>query len=101
MNAATSLSAQNRAALRVAASTDCFGEQRGLGVSTIAFKVCPQDSSGVLILENTFHAKGGPARHLHVAQFCDICSVLLPPSGLCGPRPRLPWEAHSLLSHGR
>jgi mannose-6-phosphate isomerase-like protein (cupin superfamily) len=37
-------------------------------VSTIAFKVVPHDSSGLFILENTFHAKGGPARHLHYDQ---------------------------------
>lgn len=54
--------------LRVAAGDDRFGVQRGLGISEIAFKVVPQDSSGVLILENTFHAKGGPARHLHHEQ---------------------------------
>jgi len=53
---------------RVAAGEDRFGVHRGLGISTIAFKVVPQDSSGLLILENTFHAKGGPARHLHHAQ---------------------------------
>jgi quercetin dioxygenase-like cupin family protein len=51
--------------LRVLASQDRFGEARGLGVSNIAFKVTPQDSSGLLILENTFSQKGGPARHLH------------------------------------
>ncbi len=55
-------------ALRVAAGTDCFGEYRGLGISSIAFKVSPHDSNGLLILENTFHAKGGPARHLHYDQ---------------------------------
>jgi quercetin dioxygenase-like cupin family protein len=44
---------------------DRFGEHRGLGVSTIAFKAVPQEGSGILILENTFHAKGGPARHFH------------------------------------
>jgi quercetin 2,3-dioxygenase len=27
--------------------------------------MCPQDSNGVLILEGTFHEKGGPPRHLH------------------------------------
>jgi quercetin dioxygenase-like cupin family protein len=54
--------------LRVAAGEDRFGEHRGLGVSSIAFKVTPQDSSGLLILENTFHARGGPARHLHYDQ---------------------------------
>ena len=51
--------------LRVAAGEDRFGEHRGLGISTIDFKVSPQDEGGLLILENTFHAKGGPARHLH------------------------------------
>jgi quercetin dioxygenase-like cupin family protein len=55
-------------ALLVAAGDDRFGERRGLGVSTIAFKVVPHDSSGLFILENTFHAKGGPARHLHYDQ---------------------------------
>ena len=39
-----------------------------LGISVISFKLTPQDSSGLLILENTFHAKGGPARHLHYDQ---------------------------------
>jgi quercetin dioxygenase-like cupin family protein len=52
-------------ALRVAAGEDRFGEHRGLGISTITFKVAPPDSSGTLILENTFRHKGGPARHLH------------------------------------
>ena len=51
--------------LRVAAGEDRFGENRGLGISTIDFKVSPKDGSGLLILENTFHAKGGPPRHLH------------------------------------
>jgi mannose-6-phosphate isomerase-like protein (cupin superfamily) len=53
---------------RVAAGEDRFGEHRGLGISTIAFKATPQDSGGILILENTFEAKGGPARHLHYEQ---------------------------------
>ncbi|MGH2410883.1 MAG: cupin domain-containing protein [Chloroflexota bacterium] len=54
--------------LRVAAGEDRFGEQRGLGISSIAFKVSGQGSSGLFILENIFHAKGGPARHLHYDQ---------------------------------
>jgi mannose-6-phosphate isomerase-like protein (cupin superfamily) len=54
--------------LRVAAGQDRFGEHRGLGVSAIQFKVTPADSNGLLILENTFHARGGPARHLHYDQ---------------------------------
>ncbi len=52
----------------VAAGSDCFGEQRGLGISTIAFKLTPHSGSDLLVLENTFTARGGPARHLHHAQ---------------------------------
>lgn len=52
----------------VAAGQDRFGEQWGLGISSIAFKVTPHDGSDLLILENTFHAKGGPPRHLHYEQ---------------------------------
>lgn len=52
----------------VLAGEDRFGEHRGLGVSHIDFKVLPEDSQGLLVLENTFHAKGGPARHLHTEQ---------------------------------
>jgi len=54
--------------LRVEAGEDRFGEHRGLGISVINFKLTSQDSEGLLILENTFHAKGGPARHLHYDQ---------------------------------
>jgi len=55
-------------ALWVGASADRFGEHRGLGISTIDFKVSSRDSGELFILENTFHAKGGPARHLHYEQ---------------------------------
>ena len=58
----------NLTAQMVAAGDDRFGEQRGLGISTLQFKVTPQDGADILILENTFHAKGGPARHLHYEQ---------------------------------
>lgn len=61
-------SSQTPPALVVAAGEDRFGEHRGLGISVIDFKVTPQDSGGLLIIENTFHAKGGPARHLHYDQ---------------------------------
>ncbi|MFW5941691.1 MAG: hypothetical protein ACOCXI_07810 [Chloroflexota bacterium] len=40
---------------RVAAGQDRFGEQRGLGVSTLAFKLSAQDSTGIFVVENTFH----------------------------------------------
>jgi quercetin dioxygenase-like cupin family protein len=70
MNATPSVSSNpNLALVRVAAGQDRFGEQRGLGISRIDFKITAQDCGGaLLILENTFHAPGGPARHLHVAQ---------------------------------
>ncbi len=54
--------------LRVAADEDQFGEHRGLGVSKITFKVTPKESDGIFIIENTFHEKGGPAKHLHYDQ---------------------------------
>jgi quercetin dioxygenase-like cupin family protein len=52
-------------AVVVPAAEDRFGERRGLGISTIAFKVLPNDRHDQLIIENAFHAVGGPARHLH------------------------------------
>jgi quercetin dioxygenase-like cupin family protein len=54
-------------ALVVPAGEDQLGERHGLGVSTIEFKLIAQDGT-VLVLENTFHAKGGPPRHLHLEQ---------------------------------
>ncbi len=57
-----------RSVVRVDADEDRYGERRGLGVSVINFKVTPSDCSDLLIIENVFHAKGGPARHLHVNQ---------------------------------
>lgn len=68
MSESIQASASTPSALWVAAGEDRFGEQRGLGVSVITFKLTPQDSDGLLIIENTFHAKGGPARHLHYHQ---------------------------------
>ncbi|MBP6787328.1 MAG: cupin domain-containing protein [Candidatus Promineofilum sp.] len=49
----------------VPAGEDQFGENRSLGVSTIHFKVTSSDGRGPLVLENEFHTRGGPARHLH------------------------------------
>lgn len=68
MAESTGASASMPPPILVAAGADRSGEHRGLGISTIAFKVVPHDSSGLFILENTFHAKGGPARHLHYSQ---------------------------------
>lgn len=47
---------------------DCEGEVRSLGVSTLAFKVISGGENGLLVVENTFHAAGGPAKHLHYDQ---------------------------------
>jgi mannose-6-phosphate isomerase-like protein (cupin superfamily) len=60
--------AKSAPALWVAAGGDRFGERRGLGISSVAFKVSPPASSGLFILENTFREKGGPPRHLHYDQ---------------------------------
>jgi quercetin dioxygenase-like cupin family protein len=54
-------------ALLVPAGEDRLGERHGLGVSTIDFKLIAPNG-GLLVLENTFHAKGGPPRHLHLEQ---------------------------------
>ncbi len=63
-----SRSADMPAALLLAADADRFGEQRGLGISTLAFKLTMPNANDLFILENTFLAKGGPARHLHYDQ---------------------------------
>jgi len=68
MNKSSQTQANIPSILRVAAGEDHFGEHRGLGISTIAFKVVPQDGNGLFIIENTFREKGGPARHLHYDQ---------------------------------
>jgi quercetin dioxygenase-like cupin family protein len=51
----------------VPAGEDLAGERHGLGVSRIDFKVIAPDG-GLLVLENTFVARGGPPRHLHLDQ---------------------------------
>ncbi len=63
-----SRSAERPSALLLAAGADREGESRGLGISTIAFKVSTPTPSDPFLLENTFLAKGGPARHLHYDQ---------------------------------
>lgn len=56
-------------AIRVRAGEDRFGEDRGLGISVMDFKVAARDTAGGLfLLEQTLRAKGGPARHLHYEQ---------------------------------
>jgi quercetin dioxygenase-like cupin family protein len=52
----------------VLSGQDRLGQQRGLGVSRIDYKVIAQDTPHLFILENIFHQKGGPARHKHFDQ---------------------------------
>ena len=68
MDESFDLRANHPPALLVSAGQDRFGESRGLGISSISFKVTPQDVDGILIIENRFRDKGGPARHLHYHQ---------------------------------
>ena len=101
--------------LHIAAGADRFGEHHGLGISVIDFKVIPADSSGTLIIENTFHAKGGPARHLHYDQDEWFYALegefafeigpsqfrLQPGESLLGPRQVPHVWAHVGAGHGR
>jgi mannose-6-phosphate isomerase-like protein (cupin superfamily) len=68
MNETSHIPTEMSHAQPVLAGKDQFGEQRSLGISSIAFKVTPQESGGLFIIENTFHQPGGPARHLHYDQ---------------------------------
>jgi mannose-6-phosphate isomerase-like protein (cupin superfamily) len=52
----------------VRSGTDIDGESRSLGISTLEFKIVSKENSELFILENRFHTRGGPARHLHYAQ---------------------------------
>ncbi len=63
-----SLPGSPKPAFFVGSGDDLFGEYRGLGISSIKFKVVPNDTRDLLIIENEFHGKGGPARHLHYDQ---------------------------------
>jgi hypothetical protein len=52
----------------VATGKDCLGEQRGLGISSFAFKLTMPNPGDLFILENNFMERGGPARQLHYEQ---------------------------------
>ena len=53
----------------VAAGDDRYHEQRGLGITELRYKVVTEDAGGgLLVIEQTMLAKGGPARHMHLAQ---------------------------------
>ncbi len=53
----------------VRAGQDREGTHKTLGISTIDFKVTSADSAGaMLVIENTNRARGGPAKHRHLAQ---------------------------------
>jgi mannose-6-phosphate isomerase-like protein (cupin superfamily) len=53
----------------VARGADRLGEHLSNSISDLFFKVSTEDShGGLLVLEVTHHAKGGPVRHLHYEQ---------------------------------
>ena len=53
----------------VARDADRLGEHLGRGISNVFFKVSTEDShGGLLVVEMTHHAKGGPGRHFHYEQ---------------------------------
>ena len=99
----------------VGAGKDRFGEHRGLGVSALEFKVSALESTSLFVVENVFHAKGGPARHLHhdqdewfyalegefIVEVGDQSTRLRPGDSLFAPR-RVPhvW-AHVGEARGR
>ena len=65
MNEASQDSAMPAQAIRY--NADASGEYHGMGISKIDFKLLRSDDEA-FIIENTFHALGGPARHLHFDQ---------------------------------
>jgi quercetin dioxygenase-like cupin family protein len=68
MSDSTTVAASHFPASLLTAGSDHFGERRSLGVSTLTFKLMPNDETGVFVIENAFHTPGGPARHLHLHQ---------------------------------
>ena len=53
------------ASVHVPAGQDRLGERCGPGIRTLDFKTCSCDTEALFVVESTFHAKGGPPRHLH------------------------------------
>ena len=48
---------------------DRFATDRGLGITALRYKVAGADTDGRLfVIEQTMLAKGGPPRHIHLAQ---------------------------------
>ena len=101
--------------LHLTAGQDRFGEHRGLEMSDIDIKVSPQDGNDVLILDNTFRAKGGPPKHLHYDQdewfYCvegefiieigETRMRLMPGDAILAPRKVSHVWAHVGESHGK
>ncbi len=103
MNEPTGTAPGISSALRVAAvaaGRDRDGEQRGLGIQSIDFKVTRQDSEDLFIAELTFHAKGGPPRHLHYEQdewFYVLAGEFVFEVGVAGSAERLRLTAGDSL----
>ncbi len=61
----------------VARDVDRLGEHLGNSISDFFFKVSTEDShGGLLVVEMTHHAKGGPGRHIGSGQVEVICSIV-------------------------
>jgi quercetin dioxygenase-like cupin family protein len=56
-------------ARRVPRGEDCLDEQRGMGITSLQFKVTPAETGeGLFVIEQTVREKGGPPRHVHPDQ---------------------------------
>lgn len=54
--------------LFLSSGSDIDSAHKSLGISTIDFKYSSGSENGLLVIENTFTQKGGPAKHLHYDQ---------------------------------
>lgn len=68
MSNESSVSVRNPSLLFVPGGEDRLGEHHSLGISRIDFKITAQDNPDIFMVENIFHERGGPARHLHLVQ---------------------------------
>ncbi len=56
-------------AMFIGQGEDRFGQERSMGITSLRYKIATQDTDGrAFVIEQTMHAKGGPARHLHMEQ---------------------------------
>ncbi|TFH37423.1 MAG: cupin domain-containing protein [Anaerolineales bacterium] len=59
----------NPTAVFIPEGGDRFSTERGMGITSLRYKVVQEETNGRLfVIEQTMHAKGGPPRHLHLEQ---------------------------------